>query len=150
MSHCSRETRQAQNTVSQSVPPLGLRFTREKRRKYLVAEREMYCSIANQSRDAPEERLKYGQLKALNKYHRHNGVEAVLRRNTRSADSRPKEGLWPKSPHTITSALLPREASSVQSDPFHAGSDRTGLQDMWDREGRNRVSCQNGTSAHDL
>ena len=54
------------------------------------------------------------------------------------------------SPHTITSALLPREASSVQSDRFHAGSDRTGLQDMWDREGRNRVSCQNGTSAHDL
>ena len=27
-------------------------------------------------------------------------------------------------PHTITSALMPREASSVQSDRFHAGSDR--------------------------
>lgn len=56
---------------------------REKRRKYLVAlrkERELYCSIANQPRETTEERHKYEQLKALNKYHRHNGVEAVLRR----------------------------------------------------------------------
>lgn len=56
---------------------------REKRRKYLLVlrkERESYCSIANQSRETPEERHKYQQLKALNKYHRHSGVEAVLRR----------------------------------------------------------------------
>lgn len=56
---------------------------REKRRKYLVAlrkEREVYCSIANQARETTEERHTYEQLKALNKYHRHNGVEAVLRR----------------------------------------------------------------------
>lgn len=56
---------------------------REKRRKYLVAlrkERETYCSIASQPRDTPDERHRYEQLKALNKYHRHNGVEAVLRR----------------------------------------------------------------------
>lgn len=56
---------------------------REKRRRYLVSlrkERETYCSIANQTRDTPEERHTYRQLKALNKYHRHSGVEAVLRR----------------------------------------------------------------------
>lgn len=56
---------------------------REKRRKYLVAlrkERETYCSIANQPKDTPEERHKYEQLRALNKYHKHNGAEAVLRR----------------------------------------------------------------------
>lgn len=56
---------------------------REKRRKYLVAlrkERETYRSIHNQPRDTPGERHKYDQLKALNKYHRYSGVEAVLRR----------------------------------------------------------------------
>lgn len=56
---------------------------REKRRRYLVAlrkERETYCSIYNQPRDTPAERHKYDQLKALNKYHRYSGVEAVLRR----------------------------------------------------------------------
>lgn len=56
---------------------------REKRRKYLLAlrkERETYCSIANQPKVTPEERHKYEQLKALTRYHKHNGVEAVLRR----------------------------------------------------------------------
>ena len=37
---------------------------------------------------------------------------------SRGEDSRPKEGL----PHTITSVLLPREASRVQNDRFRAAS----------------------------
>lgn len=47
----------------------------------LRKEKETYCSIYNQPRETPEERHKYAQLKALNKYHRHSGgVEAVLKR----------------------------------------------------------------------
>lgn len=54
---------------------------REKRRKYLHAlrkERETCCSIHNQARDSVQERHLYAKLKALNKYHRRHGVEAVL------------------------------------------------------------------------
>lgn len=56
---------------------------REKRRKYVHAlrkEREHYCSIANQPRETPQERDMYAKLKAMNKYHKRHGVEAVLHR----------------------------------------------------------------------
>lgn len=56
---------------------------RERRRRYLSTlrkEKEIYCSIYNQPRETDEERQQYAQLKALNKYHRSHGIEAVVRR----------------------------------------------------------------------
>ncbi|XP_011208373.3 KAT8 regulatory NSL complex subunit 2 [Bactrocera dorsalis] len=54
---------------------------KERRRHYLTAlrkEREMLCSIHDQLKESPKERVLYKQLKALSSYHRRNGVEAVL------------------------------------------------------------------------
>lgn len=54
---------------------------REKRRAYLHAlrtERESLCSIHDQTKDTISERKIYQKLKALNKYQRRNGVEAIL------------------------------------------------------------------------
>ncbi|XP_017041800.1 KAT8 regulatory NSL complex subunit 2 isoform X2 [Drosophila ficusphila] len=54
---------------------------KQRRRKYLHdirRERELYCSIHDQLKDTPHERKLYEQLKALNTYHRRQGVEAVL------------------------------------------------------------------------
>ncbi|EDW98237.2 KAT8 regulatory NSL complex subunit 2 isoform X1 [Drosophila yakuba] len=54
---------------------------KQRRRKYLHdirRERELYCSIHDQLKDTPHERKLYEQLKALNSYHRRQGVEAVL------------------------------------------------------------------------
>lgn len=54
---------------------------REKRRNYLHAirtERETLCSIHDQSKDTIAERQMYEKLKALNKYQRRNGVEAIM------------------------------------------------------------------------
>ncbi|XP_016985582.1 KAT8 regulatory NSL complex subunit 2 isoform X1 [Drosophila rhopaloa] len=54
---------------------------KQRRRKYLHdirRERELYCSIHDQLKDTPHERKLYEQLKALNSYHRRQGMEAVL------------------------------------------------------------------------
>lgn len=54
---------------------------REKRRNYLHAmrtERETLCSIHDQGKDTIAERGMYEKLKALNKYQRRNGVEAIM------------------------------------------------------------------------
>lgn len=54
---------------------------REKRRNYLHSlrtERETLCSIHDQAKDTISERKMYEKLKALNKYQRRNGVEAIL------------------------------------------------------------------------
>lgn len=54
---------------------------REKRRNYIHAlrtERETLCSIHDQAKDTIAERKMYEKLKALNKYQRRNGVEAIM------------------------------------------------------------------------
>ncbi|XP_017008808.2 KAT8 regulatory NSL complex subunit 2 isoform X1 [Drosophila takahashii] len=54
---------------------------KQRRRKYLHdirRERELYCSIHDQLKETPHERKLYEQLKALNSYHRRQGMEAVL------------------------------------------------------------------------
>ncbi|KAH8312795.1 hypothetical protein KR044_012969 [Drosophila immigrans] len=54
---------------------------KQRRRSYLHdirRERETYCSIHDQLKDTPHERKQYEQLKALNSYHRRQGMEAVL------------------------------------------------------------------------
>ncbi|XP_022210928.1 LOW QUALITY PROTEIN: KAT8 regulatory NSL complex subunit 2 [Drosophila obscura] len=54
---------------------------KHRRRQYLHdirREREIYCSIHDQLKETPHERKLYEQLKALNSYHRRQGVEAVL------------------------------------------------------------------------
>lgn len=54
---------------------------REKRRNYihtLRTERETLCSIHDQAKDTISERKLYEKLKALNKYQRRNGVEAIM------------------------------------------------------------------------
>lgn len=54
---------------------------KQRRRKYLHEirrERELYCSIHDQLKETPHERKLYEQLKALNSYHRRQGMEAVL------------------------------------------------------------------------
>lgn len=56
---------------------------KEKRRKYLHTlknEKESMCSIYDQIKDKPNEQRQYEKLKALNKYHRRHGVEAILYR----------------------------------------------------------------------
>lgn len=54
---------------------------REKRRNYLHTlrtEKETLCSIHDQPKDTISERKLYEKLKALNKYHRRNGIEAIM------------------------------------------------------------------------
>ncbi|KAM8705313.1 hypothetical protein ACLKA7_009732 [Drosophila subpalustris] len=54
---------------------------KQRRRSYLHdirRERETYCSIHDQLKETPHERKLYEQLKALNGYHRRQGMEAVL------------------------------------------------------------------------
>ncbi|KAH8419232.1 hypothetical protein KR222_011243 [Zaprionus bogoriensis] len=54
---------------------------KQRRRNYLHdirRERETYCSIHDQLKETPHERKLYEQLKALNGYHRRQGMEAVL------------------------------------------------------------------------
>ncbi|XP_018312257.1 KAT8 regulatory NSL complex subunit 2 isoform X1 [Mycetomoellerius zeteki] len=58
---------------------------KEKRRKYLLAlkkEKETLCSIHNQKRETAKEKKLYEKLKALNRYHRRSGVEAILYRKS--------------------------------------------------------------------
>lgn len=59
---------------------------REKRRQYLIElkkEKETLCSIHDQFKDSPKERKLYNNLKAMNRYHRRNGAEALLLRQYR-------------------------------------------------------------------
>lgn len=56
---------------------------REKRRHYLQdlkKEKETYSNIHDQLKDSPKERKMYKNLKAMNRYHRRNGSEALLYR----------------------------------------------------------------------
>ncbi|XP_018371937.1 PREDICTED: KAT8 regulatory NSL complex subunit 2 isoform X1 [Trachymyrmex cornetzi] len=58
---------------------------KEKRRKYLLAlkkEKETLCSIYSQKRETAKEKKLYEKLKALNRYHRRSGVEAILYRKS--------------------------------------------------------------------
>ncbi|XP_037908204.1 KAT8 regulatory NSL complex subunit 2 isoform X2 [Hermetia illucens] len=74
---------------------------KEKRRKYLQAikkERETLCSIHDQPKDTPQERKLYRKLKALNRYHKRYGMEAVLYRKYKEKRDRATEGLSYKPP----------------------------------------------------
>ncbi|XP_020286142.1 KAT8 regulatory NSL complex subunit 2 isoform X2 [Pseudomyrmex gracilis] len=58
---------------------------KEKRRKYLLAlkkEKETLCSIHDQPKETVKEKKLYEKLKALNRYHRRSGVEAILYRKS--------------------------------------------------------------------
>lgn len=58
---------------------------KEKRRKYLFAlkkEKETLCSIHSQKKETAKEKKLYEKLKALNRYHRRSGVEAILYRKS--------------------------------------------------------------------
>lgn len=58
---------------------------REKRRKYLHAlkkEKETLCSIHDQPKETAKEKKIYEKLKALNRYHRRSGAEAILYRKS--------------------------------------------------------------------
>ncbi|EFN60234.1 Uncharacterized protein C12orf41-like protein [Camponotus floridanus] len=58
---------------------------REKRRKYLLAlkkEKETFCSIHDQTKETAKEKKLYEKLKALNRYHRRSGAEAILYRKS--------------------------------------------------------------------
>lgn len=56
---------------------------KDRRRKYLQnlkIERESLCSIHDQAKETLAEKRIYDRLKALHKFHKRNGVEAVLHR----------------------------------------------------------------------
>lgn len=56
---------------------------KDRRRKYLQnlkIERESLCSIHDQAKETLAEKRMYERLKAMNKFHKRNGVEAVLHR----------------------------------------------------------------------
>ncbi|XP_029171900.1 KAT8 regulatory NSL complex subunit 2 isoform X2 [Nylanderia fulva] len=58
---------------------------KEKRRKYLLAlkkEKETFCSIHDQTKETAKEKKLYEKLKALNRYHRRSGAEAILYRKS--------------------------------------------------------------------
>ncbi|XP_002069682.3 KAT8 regulatory NSL complex subunit 2 isoform X2 [Drosophila willistoni] len=64
---------------------------KQRRRKYLHEirkERETYSSIHDQLKETPHERQLYDQLKALNSYHRRQGVEAVLHKKLKEKRQR--------------------------------------------------------------
>ncbi|KOX67798.1 KAT8 regulatory NSL complex subunit 2 [Melipona quadrifasciata] len=74
---------------------------REKRRKYLHAlkkEKETLCSIHDQPKETPKEKKIYEKLKALNRYHRRSGVEAVLYRKSLERRAQATEGPTQKIP----------------------------------------------------
>ncbi|XP_058456952.1 KAT8 regulatory NSL complex subunit 2 isoform X2 [Malaya genurostris] len=74
---------------------------KEKRRRYLHElrrEQEQYCSIHDQVKDTPRERLMYEKLKALNHYHNKQGMEAILHRKYLEKRAKATEGLQQKVP----------------------------------------------------
>ncbi|XP_014616889.1 PREDICTED: KAT8 regulatory NSL complex subunit 2 isoform X1 [Polistes canadensis] len=75
---------------------------REKRRKYLHAlkkEKETVCSIHDQPKKTAKEKKIYEKLKALNRYHRRSGVEAVLYRKSVERRAQVSEGPTQKQPN---------------------------------------------------
>ncbi|XP_043484335.1 KAT8 regulatory NSL complex subunit 2 isoform X2 [Leptopilina heterotoma] len=79
-----------------------LQYTlREKRRKYLHAlkkEKETLCSIHNQPKESGKEKKIYDKLKALNRYHRRSGFEAILYRKSVERRVQATEGQSQKPP----------------------------------------------------
>ncbi|XP_053664794.1 uncharacterized protein LOC128713944 [Anopheles marshallii] len=76
---------------------------RERRRNYLKdqrTERDIHCSIYDQIKQTPRERLLYEKLKGLNRYHRKHGVEAILQRKYLEKRAKATEGLQQK-PQTL-------------------------------------------------
>ncbi|XP_053674773.1 uncharacterized protein LOC128725079 [Anopheles nili] len=74
---------------------------RERRRSYLKeqrAERDVHCSIYDQVKETPRERMLYEKLKGLNRYHRKHGVEAILQRKYLEKRAKATEGLQHKPP----------------------------------------------------
>ncbi|XP_043526841.1 KAT8 regulatory NSL complex subunit 2 isoform X2 [Frieseomelitta varia] len=74
---------------------------REKRRKYLHAlkkEKETLCSIHDQPKETAKEKKIYEKLKALNRYHRRSGVEAILYRKSLERRAQATEGPAQKIP----------------------------------------------------
>ncbi|XP_018907410.2 KAT8 regulatory NSL complex subunit 2 isoform X1 [Bemisia tabaci] len=66
-----------------------------KRHSYLQSlkkEKEIYGSIHSQIRKSPAEEKLYQKLKALNSYHKRNGVEAVLRKKSLEKRSKTVNG----------------------------------------------------------
>ncbi|XP_014480329.1 PREDICTED: KAT8 regulatory NSL complex subunit 2 isoform X1 [Dinoponera quadriceps] len=75
---------------------------KEKRRKYLLAlkkEKETLCSIHDQARETAKEKKIYEKLKALNRYHRRSGVEAILYRKSLERRAQVTEGPAQKPPN---------------------------------------------------
>ncbi|XP_051174563.1 KAT8 regulatory NSL complex subunit 2 isoform X2 [Leptopilina boulardi] len=79
-----------------------LQYTlREKRRKYLHSlkkEKETLCSIHNQPKEGGKEKKIYDKLKALNRYHRRSGFEAILYRKSVERRVQATEGQSQKPP----------------------------------------------------
>ncbi|XP_054004031.1 KAT8 regulatory NSL complex subunit 2 isoform X4 [Hylaeus anthracinus] len=79
-----------------------LQYTlREKRRKYLHAlkkEKETLCSIHDQPKELAKEKKIYEKLKALNRYHRRSGVEAILYRKSLERRAQVTDGSTQKIP----------------------------------------------------
>lgn len=79
-----------------------LQYTlREKRRKYLHAlkkEKETLCSIHDQPKEGGKEKKIYDKLKALNRYHRRSGFEAILYRKSVERRTQATEGQSQKPP----------------------------------------------------
>ncbi|XP_043599395.1 KAT8 regulatory NSL complex subunit 2 isoform X1 [Bombus pyrosoma] len=74
---------------------------REKRRKYLHAlkkEKETLCSIHDQPKETAKEKKIYEKLKALNRYHRRSGAEAILYRKSLERRAQATEGPAQKIP----------------------------------------------------
>ena len=88
----------------------------------------------------------------LNQYHRLGYVLRARRGESTWSQNARCIAASPISPGTNKPPYYNKCTFSMQQATHNAGSDREagGLQNMWDREGRNQVSCQNGTSAHDL
>lgn len=79
-----------------------LQYTlREKRRRYLHAlkkEKETLCSIHDQPKETAKEKKIYEKLKALNRYHRRSGIEAILYRKSLERRAQATEGSAQKIP----------------------------------------------------
>ncbi|KAK7865618.1 hypothetical protein R5R35_009785 [Gryllus longicercus] len=69
---------------------------RIRRRRYLLSlkrEKETMCSIHNQRKDSPKEVKLYRKLKALNRYQRRCGVEAILHKKSLERRAQATEGM---------------------------------------------------------
>ncbi|XP_053663716.1 KAT8 regulatory NSL complex subunit 2-like [Anopheles marshallii] len=103
---------------------------RERRRNYLKdqrTERDIRCSIYDQIKQRPRERLLYEKLKGLNRYHRKHGVEAILQRKYLEKRAKATEGLQQK-PQTLPKCSYTEggvkcgERTLPQAHPFSTAS----------------------------